>query len=252
MLIHVLSAIHQITTMMFGIFLSAFLLGVRQNRRKICVLFLFFCSDGLIFLIITLLFGIEISNRIYPLVVHLPVILFLTLFYKYPPMSCIIYTLSAYLFCQISNWIGLAVLTVTQEDLCYFAARIITTIVSFLLIARLVCHTTARIFSKNQRTLYILGFLPCVYYIFDYSTTKFSSFLYSGNKAVVEFMGFVFCISYLVFLLIYFKEYEKEQEISQYSNLMEIQLLSVQFYPMHWKMLCTHWSRQIPEKNGYG
>ena len=77
MLIHVLSAIHQITTMMFGICLSAFLLGVRQNRRNICVLFLFFCNDGLIFLIITLLFGIEISNRIYPLVVHLPVILFL-------------------------------------------------------------------------------------------------------------------------------------------------------------------------------
>ena len=70
--------------------------------------------------------------------------------------------------------------------------------------------------------------MPFVYYIFDYASTKFSSLLYSGNKAVVEFMGFAFCIAYLVFLMIYFREYENKQELKQYSNLMEIQLQSMQ------------------------
>ena len=41
-------------------------------------------------------------------------------------------------------------------------------------------------------------------------------------------MGFIFCISYVVFLLVYFREYEKKQEISQYNALMEMQLSSLQ------------------------
>ena len=41
-------------------------------------------------------------------------------------------------------------------------------------------------------------------------------------------MGFAFCIAYLVFLIIYFQEYENKQEITQYSNLREMQLQSMQ------------------------
>ena len=41
-------------------------------------------------------------------------------------------------------------------------------------------------------------------------------------------MGFAFCIAYLIFLLVYFKEFEQKQEIRQYSDLMEIQLMSIQ------------------------
>lgn len=41
-------------------------------------------------------------------------------------------------------------------------------------------------------------------------------------------MGFFCCIGYLLFLLIYFREHEDKQEILQYSELMEMQLLSIQ------------------------
>lgn len=228
MMIQVLSAIHDITTMMFGIFLSAFLLGVRQNRRNSCVLFFFFSCVGLVCLMVIRIFGSGIAKQVYPLFVHLPLIIFLILYYKYPFMSSMISTLSAYLFCQISNWVGLAVLSITHMERCYYIARIITTVITFILLIYFVCPTTATIFAKDRRSLYIFGFLPFVYYIFDYVATKFSSLLYTGNKAVVEFMGFILCISYLVFIFIYFKEYEQKQEISQYNNLMEIQLLSVQ------------------------
>ena len=52
--------------------------------------------------------------------------------------------------------------------------------------------------------------------------------MYSGNKVVVEFMGFAFSIGYLIFLLVYFKESEKKSEIRQYSDRMEMQLISLQ------------------------
>lgn len=120
------------------------------------------------------------------------------------------------------------VLSLTGQDWCYYTARIVTTFVTFILLCRFVCRTTAAIFAKEKRELCVIGFLPLMYYVFDYTTTKFSSLLYSGNKAVVEFMGFAFCIAYLIFLLVYYREFEKKQEIRQYSELMEIQLHSIQ------------------------
>ena len=55
----------------------------------------------------------------------------------------------------------------------------------------------------------ILGFMPFVYYIFDYVTSIYTSLLYSGLEIVGEFLGFVLCLTYLMFLFLYFKEYNE-------------------------------------------
>lgn len=55
-----------------------------------------------------------------------------------------------------------------------------------------------------------------------------SDILYSSNKLIVESMGFALCIFYFAFLFIYFHQYEKKQEIRQYSELMQMQLSSIQ------------------------
>ncbi len=226
--VEILSMTHDLTTLLFGIYISAFFLGIRQNYKNTGILFLFFCGEGLTYLLFSLTISDPFARQIYPLIVHLPLAIFLFLYYKYPLLSCFTSIFSAYLCCQVSTWVGLFVLDLTGQDWCYYTARIITTLVTFFLLCRFVCRTTAAVFAKEKRELCVIGFLPLTYYIFDYATTKFSHLLYSGNKAVVEFMSFAFCIAYLIFLLVYYKEFEKKQEIRQYSDLMEIQLLSIQ------------------------
>ncbi len=228
MFVQVLSFIHNLTTMLFGIYISAFFLGVKQNRKNVLTLLVFSVFEGALYIISFLLFDMVVADRLYVIIIHLPLILFLTLYYKYPVISSCISVFSAYLCCQLSKWMGLLALTITGEQWHYYVLRILTTFISFFVLCRFVCRTTETIFTKDTRELYIIGFLPTVYYIFDYSFTKLSDLLYSGNKTVVEFMGFVFCISYFVFLFVYFQEYEKKQEIQQYSNLMEMQLLSIE------------------------
>lgn len=228
MLIQILSAIHGITTMLFGIYCSAFFLGVKPNRKNILTLLLLFCSQGILYIFVFLSFGETLATQTYPLLVHFPLILFLSFHYKYPLVSSGVSVFSAYLCCQLSNWIGVFIQAVTEAQWCYYFARILTTLVTFLLLYRYVFRSTKTIFAKDTRELCIIGFLPSVYYVFDYTSTKFSSLLYSGNKAVAEFMGFAFCIAYLMFLMVYFREYENKQELKQYSNLMEIQLQSMQ------------------------
>lgn len=105
-------------------------------------------------------------------------------------------------------------LSVTKTQWCYYTSRILITVITFILICRFVCRTTETIFTRDTRELYIIGFLPTVYYISDYTFTKLSDLLYSSNKLIVEFMGNALCISYFAFLYVYFHEYEKKQEIS--------------------------------------
>lgn len=228
MILLLLSLIHNITTLLFGIFISAFFLGISPNKKNLLHLSLFSLIDGIIYYLCIEYLDISFSNQIYPLLVHIPLILFLCRHYHYAFLSCCTSVFSAYLCCQFSNWIGLLVLDITQTGLCYYIARIVTTCIMFIVLFKYVCKTTEAIFLKDTRELCIIGFLPFIYYVFDYASTKFSALLYSGNKVIVEFMGFAFSIAYLVFLVIYFREYEKKQEIRQYSDRMEIQLTSIQ------------------------
>lgn len=105
-------------------------------------------------------------------------------------------------------------LSITKAEWCYYTARILITVITFILICRFVCRTTETIFTRDTKELYVIGFLPTAYYISDYTFTKLSDILYSSNKLIVESMGFALCIFYFAFLFIYFHQYEKKQEIS--------------------------------------
>ena len=79
MFIQILSAIHNAGTLLFGIYCSAFFLGVKSNKKNILSLFLLFCVQGSLYLIISAFFGEALALQSYPLIVHLPLILFLSL-----------------------------------------------------------------------------------------------------------------------------------------------------------------------------
>lgn len=228
MLIQVLSFLHNATTMVFGILISAFFLGVKKNSRNIMILLGLCAFEGILYTTSVFLAGENVTRWCYTLIIHVPLIVFLHFYYKYPIVSTCISVFSAYLCCQLSNWIGLLMLSITNEQWCYYTFRILITVIVFFLLCRFVCHTTETIFARDTRELYVIGFLPTAYFISDYTFTKLSNLLYSNNKLIVEFMGFALCISYFTFLFVYFHEYEKRQEARQYSELMHMHLSSIE------------------------
>lgn len=228
MLTSVLSLLHQGSTLLFGILISAFFLGVKQNRTNMMYLLLVFAAEGIANMICNLYLGEITTSQIYPLIVHLPLILFLCLYYGYSLLASCVSVFTAYLCCQISNWLGLFVLAITKSENGYYFVRILTTVIVFVMLQKYVCHVTESVFAREKRDLLLIGGFPFVYYVYDYTVTKFSHLLYSDNKAVAEFMGFAFCLAYLIFLLIYFREAEKQQAFQRSTDIMEMQLLSQQ------------------------
>lgn len=218
----VLGLLHNALTFLFGVYISAAFLGIRMNRRNVLILFAFSSAVGVVFASSFVLFGAKVTEQIYPLIVHIPLVLFLTLFYHYKVILAVLSVLTAYLCCQISNWIGILALNLTHLDWVYFSARIVTTVLVFAVLLRYVSDAAAQLMKKPTKTLLIFGMLPFVYYLFDYTAKVYTSLLYSGSEVIVEFLAFVLCIFYILFLVVYFKQYEEKQASEQRSRILEM------------------------------
>lgn len=228
MVLQILTYTHHITTMLFGIFLSAFFLGVKQDKKNILQLLSLAVVSGILYVLCVLLFGTETVDQIYPLIVHAPLLFVLVLHYKFRILPSLISIFTAYLCCQCSNWMGLFALFVTGQEWCYYVCRILVTIGVFCHFVQVCLSDDSNAVCQDRQGTSYYRKSAMVYYIFDYATTKFSSLLYTGNKAVPEFLGFAMCLTYLLFLLVYFREYEMKNKAEQYNELIRMQLNSFQ------------------------
>ncbi len=223
MLENILSILHHAATLLFGVYISSAFLGIRMNRKNVLILFGFTSAVGAIYVLSFICFGEVITTQIYPLIIHIPLIIFLSLFYKYKPMLSALSVLTAYLCCQISKWVGLVALDMTKQEWVYYSARIVTTVIVFAVLIRFVSNATAQLIQMPVKSLIIFALMPFTYYLFDYITGVYTALLYSGKEVVVEFLGFVLCIAYLLFLLVYFKQYEEKREAQQRNRMMKMQ-----------------------------
>lgn len=223
MLETILSYLHNATTLLFGVYISAAFLGIRMNKKNVLTLLGFSCSVGVLYVASFLLFGENVTEQIYPLIVHIPLVLFLSLFYKYKIALSALSVLTAYLCCQISNWVGLATLNLTKSMCIYYSVRILVTLTVFVFLIRFVSNATAKLLQKPTKAILILGLMPFVYYLFDYITGVYTGLLYSGLESVVEFLGFMLCIFYILFIFLYFKQYEEKLEAEHRNRLMKMQ-----------------------------
>lgn len=223
-----LSILYHTVTLLFGVYLSAAFLGIRMSRKNIVILFGFSSAVGVVCALTFIFFGDVFTTQVYPLIVHLPLILFLTLFYKYKALRSALSVLTAYLCCQISKWVGIAMLDITELEWVYYSVRIVTTIVVFAVLIRFVSSAATQLIQKPPKALLIFAILPFTYYLFDYATGVYTTLIYSGKKVVAEFLGFALCIAYLLFLLVYFKQYEEKREAEQKSRILEMQQVQSQ------------------------
>lgn len=221
MLVLILSLIHHGTTLLFGIYVSALFLGIRMTRKNIATLFGFACMCGVVYILVFVKYGEAMTMQLYPLMIHLPLILFLHFFYKYKTVFCLFSILTAYGCCQISNWMGIAAVNLFHYEWVYYATRIVITIAVFISLCFILDSMTA-LMQKSTKSVLIFGLIPFVYYLFDYATNVYTELLYSGREIVVEFLGFVLCIAYILFLIIYFRQYEEKCEAERISEMVRM------------------------------
>ena len=216
--------LNNISVSFFGSILSASFCHAVETRKKrhifICAMLLFPLLQGLVYFP----WGAEFMREIYPLVVHLPLLLLLyalTGRLLWPFFSI----LTAYLCCQLRRWMALfavAVLSGGQPMQDFF--ELLFTLPLLLFLLRYASPLVRQLSDYPAKTQCQFGSIPLVYYIFDYITSVYTDMLTSGDPVVVEFMPFVCCAAYLVFLLYNSVKERTQNQLKQAQKSLGIQL----------------------------
>ncbi|MDD2392758.1 MAG: GHKL domain-containing protein [Eubacteriales bacterium] len=207
----------------FGIYVSAGFIGIERNRKNALIL----CCFGLVCFgfqtASVFVLGMETTEMLYPVITHLPLLGLFTVYYKEKLLPAILAIMAGYLCCQITKWFGVIALELSGQMWLSYIVRMLLTFPIAYFIDKYASSSVMLILSKKKRSILIFGIIPFSYYVFDYAVTVYTKILYSGSQVIFEFLPFVLCIAYLVFSVIYFKEYEQKCEAERYTQVMEIQ-----------------------------
>lgn len=220
----VLSLMNDLSVGFFGIVLSASF-GVPLRRRRELVML--YCGVLVIFFIqipIFLLCGSELHVKLFPLLVHVPTIVMMYILTKKPLWS-VVSVMTAYLFCEIRRWLALLTAGIIRGgENVQNAAAFIITLPLLLFLLRFASAPIRQISGYPLKTQIQFGLVPAVYYVFDYISRIYTDMLYRNSPIVLEFMPFICCVAYLLFLLYDFSEERKREQLRQIQNDLDIQL----------------------------
>ena len=228
-------------SLLFGVAVSVLFAGIERTRKNniavtsTCVILLIVQS------VCWWLFGIDMTSKLYPLIIHLPLILFLTLYFKRPWMISAVSTISAYLCCQAPRWIGFLAGSIFQSRLADHIIYIVAVFLAYFFLKRYVTGSVRQLLEKSKKSCALLGAVPFFYYLFDYFTTIYTDILYSGTKWAVQFMPSTVSIFYFVFVILYYSETQKQAKAQRERDMLaaQLQLAKTEFTTLRQLQECT-------------
>ena len=220
----ILSVFNYGMVLIYGLFLSAHFAGVwktPQQRRLVfvlCPLFLMIQSPC------WLIWGVSAVKRIYPLIVHLPLVLILVFALKKRMGVALVSVCTAYLCCQLPRWVNLSVTAMTGMPLAGEICYTLAIVPIYLLLRRYFVQVAHDAITHSPQSLVLFGSLPVVYYVFDYATVIYSNALYAGIPALTEFFSTALTVFYVLFLAAYHAQMQKHTQAEIQRSLLEVEL----------------------------
>lgn len=218
----IFSIIHGTFLLLFGVILSAVFTGIQFSKKNVLVLLAFSAACGVLQAAALSLLGNEGVWILYPLITHLPLILILTLGYKKRIATSLAAVLTAYLLCQPANWCGLVIerfIGITALDIatqCVVLAAVAAAAIKYL------APYLSEIFNKEPRDVCIFASMPAVYYIFDYAAAIYSDMWAENNRIASEFLALFLGIAFVVFCVVYQREYEQKVDAERKNQIISI------------------------------
>ena len=210
--------------LIYGLFLSTHISGGWETPRQkqliftLCPVFLLLQS------LCWLTFGVSTAEQVYPLIVHVPLILILIFALKKRMSVAFVSVFTAYLCCQLPRWVNLFLTLLFDSRLIGEISYTLAIIPIYLLLRRYFVRIANDAMTYSGQTLFLFGSLPFVYYVFDYATTIYSNVLYAGIPALVEFFPTALIVFYVAFLTAYHAQSQKRTQTELQNSMLEVQL----------------------------
>lgn len=210
--------------LLYGLFLSTHIAGGWDTKEQKRLIFLLCPPFLLIQSFFWLMGGIATAKQLYPLIVHLPLVLILIFALKKTVSLAVVSVCTAYLCCQLPRWCNLALTALTDSHLAGEICYTVAIVPIYLLLRRYFTRTAHDAITYSPQVLFLFGSLPVVYYIFDYSTVIYSNALYAGIPALTEFFPTAVIIFYVIFLAAYHAQTQKRSQAELQKSILKIEL----------------------------
>lgn len=223
-LAYILGGVNYGLVFFFGAALSVAMAGGCKSRREWAILFalcpIFLALQTLSWLIL----GLDVTKRLYPLLIHLPLFFVLAFGLKRPAKISLVSICAAYLCCQLPRCCDITVTAATGSPLAGQIAYTVMIAPIFLFLLRYFVPSARDTMTESPRALFLFGGLPIIYYIFDYTTAIYSDLLYSGSKVVAELLPTAVGLLYMAYTTAYYRQLQQRTRTELQNSLMAGQL----------------------------
>jgi sensor histidine kinase regulating citrate/malate metabolism len=98
----------------------------------------------------------------------------------------------------------------------------------YYFLQKYVVKSSRHLMERSVKSCLLFGAMPAFYYLFDYASTVYTDFMYSGARAAVQFMPFVTSTFYFVFVLLYYAETQKQASMQRERDMLDTQFKQAQ------------------------
>lgn len=208
----------------FGMILSAAFCDIDWTPKKrllmIGYMVLLMILQGILYTFV----GGEGVRFLYPLIIHIPLMLVLKMF-SGKGLWAIVSVLTSYLCCQLRRWIALLVVAITQGDaLMQDTVELLITIPLLVVLLKFVAPSVRYISHYTKMEQARFAVIPLLGYGFDYLTRVYTDLLSTGTPVIVEFMFFICCGLYLLSVIQSSVEEQKRNQMEQTQGYLNLQV----------------------------
>ncbi len=214
--------------LLFGTEVAVSSSGMVRTRKNYFVLGFFTVILFILQVVCLQIWGLEMSEKMYPLLSHLPVVIFTVVYLKRSWIISITSMFISFLCCQLPRWIGTVAGSVFHSVSMNHVAYILTACIMYFFLRKYALKSIQHMLERSVKSCLLFGAMPAFYYIFVYGATIYTDFMYGGSRVAVQLFPFVASIFYFVFVLYYYAETQKQASVQMERDMLETQLMQAQ------------------------
>jgi two-component system sensor histidine kinase AgrC len=214
--------------LLFGAAVAVSFAGMPRIRKKYLAVGCFTIVLFILQIICLQTWGMAVTVKAYPLISHLPVAVFIVLYLKRPWLISLTSMFVSFLCCQPPRWLGTVAGIAFGSASMNHIGYVTTAFLMYYFLHKYVLNSARHLMERSVKSCLLFGAMPTFYYLFDYSTTVYTDFMYSGTRVAVQFMPFVTSTFYFVFVLLYYAETQKQAGIQRERDMLNTQFRQAQ------------------------
>ncbi len=214
--------------LLFGTLVAAGFAGMPATRKNYLVLTGFTVGIFGVQVLCLFAWGMDYTWKMYPLLCHVPIVLFTVLYLKRPWLVGVVSMFAAFLCCQPPRWVGSLAGELLGSVSMNHLGYIVTAAVTYVVLKKHVVQSVRHLLDRSAKSCLVFGAVPAFYYCMDFATTVYTDFLYRGTRTAVQFMPFLISACYFVFVLFYYAELQKQALVERERDMLHSQFRQAQ------------------------